>query len=69
MLAQGIMPSSQYGAEHLLRLLAKLPTFIPITAASADGFASLQDQLISFVLFLNSRTSEMFLKNADYSPS
>lgn len=66
-LARGVMPSSQYGAEHLLRLLAQLPSLVPITGASADGYAILQDQLTAFMIFLQSKVSAFVLPIDEYT--
>ena len=36
-LAQGAVPSSIYGAEHLLRLFVQLPKLVPLGSVSSEA--------------------------------
>ena len=64
-LSDGVVPSSLYGGEHLLRLCAKLPYLVPLGSAAPDSYAALQEQLAAFVAFLDSHL-EFFLPVAKY---
>lgn len=60
-LADGLMPSTLYGGEHLLRLCAKLPYLVPISSATPEAYAMLQAQLAAFVDFLTKNKANFFL--------
>ena len=59
-LAAGVMPSTLYGAEHLLRLFAKLPYLVPISSATPEAYAVLQAQLAAFVEFMSRNKGTFF---------
>ena len=65
-LADGIVPSSLYGGEHLLRLCAKFPYLVPLSGSPAEGYDHLQQQLATFVGFLSKHKSSFFLPVGKY---
>ncbi len=66
-LADGVVPSSLYGGEHLLRLCAKFPYLVPISATPAEGYDHLQQQLATFVAFLSKHRGSFFLPVSKYN--
>lgn len=60
------MPSTLYGAEHLLRLCAKLPYLVPISSATPDEYAVLQVQLAAFIEFLTKKKALYFIPVQKY---
>jgi len=66
-LADGVVPSSLYGGEHLLRLCAKFPYLVPIAATPSESYDHLQQQLATFVDFLSKHKSSFFLPIGKYT--
>jgi mortality factor 4-like protein 1 len=64
--ADGTLPSSVYGAEHLLRLFVKLPEYLPISGCTEDQYRVLQDRLHDVLDFLQSKATEYFVPPAEY---
>lgn len=65
-LADGALPSSVYGAEHLLRLFVKLPELLPLTNIPHQNYAALETRLMDFVKFLQKHQSSFFLAPSEY---
>ena len=51
-LAGGLVPSSLYGGEHLLRLLQRLPALLPTGGLAPAALASIEAGLAHFLKFL-----------------
>lgn len=65
-LERGVAPSCLYGAEHLLRLCAKMPYLVPVSGASPEAYAALQEQLATFAAFLTTHQSAFFTPLTQY---
>lgn len=69
-LAGGRVPSSVYGAEHLLRLFVKLPELLPQTGAPAEQQQLLARRLDDVLGYLQLNQQDLFLQREQYvSPS
>jgi mortality factor 4-like protein 1 len=62
-LSTGTTPSSVYGAEHLLRLLLKLPDMLPVQQMTADEQLELEMRLAGFIRFLHRNQGLFFLSS------
>ena len=62
-LSSGTTPSSVYGAEHLLRLLLKLPELLPAGQMSGDEQLELELRLAAFIKFLQRNQGLYFLSS------
>lgn len=61
-LSGGALPSSVYGAEHLLRLLVRLPELLPSAPALSQEHADLlRDRLDGFVAFVQANFDRLLL--------
>lgn len=58
-------PSSLYGAEHLLRLLSKLPSLLSLTDLLPDEVKRLQQKIPELYKFLVKNRSDFFLSAYD----
>ncbi|XP_058786173.1 protein MRG2-like isoform X3 [Vicia villosa] len=58
-----IVPSSIYGAEHLLRLFVKLPELLFHANIEGDTLVELQAQVIDFLRFLRKNQRAFFLSS------
>ncbi len=65
-LADGQVPSSVYGAEHLLRLLHSLPDLVPTAHLTQEGFALLETRVAEVVAFLHKHAAQLFLQPENY---
>jgi mortality factor 4-like protein 1 len=65
-IGNGTLPSSVYGAEHLLRLFVKLPEYLPVEGSTEDQYRLLQSKLHEVLDFLQSKTTEYFVPTAEY---
>ena len=64
-LAGGALPSAIYGAEHLLRLLAKLPELLPAVPGMQQEHLDLfRQRLDGVVALLQDRFDELFVDPA-----
>lgn len=54
-------PCSVYGAEHLLRLLYKLPELVPTANLTQEAFAMLETRVADLVAFLARHADAFFL--------
>lgn len=66
-LADGRLPSSVYGAEHLLRLFVKLPDYLPVDNMLEAQYRLLQEKLHQVLETLAERRSELFLPPSAYA--
>ncbi|CAD7699820.1 unnamed protein product [Ostreobium quekettii] len=62
----GTCASAVYGAEHLLRLLVKLPSLLLPTPLSPSQTAVLNNRLHLLVHFLNVRRNDLFARFSEY---
>lgn len=65
-IADGTLPSSVYGAEHLLRLFVKLPEYLPIAGSTEEQYRLLQDKLHEVLDYLNDKSAEFFVPTNEY---
>jgi MRG len=65
-IADGTLPSTVYGAEHLLRLFVKLPEYLPIAGSTEQQYRLLQDKLHEVLDFLQSKSAEFFIPQNEY---
>jgi len=65
-IGNGTMPSSVYGAEHLLRLFVKLPDYLPVEGSTEEQYRLLQGKLHEVLDFLQSKAAEYFVPSAEY---
>ena len=65
-IADGVLPSSVYGAEHLLRLFVKLPEYLPVVGMTEDQFKLLQGKLHEILDWLKERMPEYFSRAEEY---
>eukprot|EP00210_Caulerpa_lentillifera_P008919 g8510.t1 len=63
----GICPAAVYGAEHLLRLLIKLPELIPQTSVSQQQASTLDARLHDLLDFLVTNRHDFFANTTDYA--
>eukprot|EP00803_Ostreobium_quekettii_P003125 evm.model.scf_115EXC.1 EVM.evm.TU.scf_115EXC.1 scf_115EXC:11975-14964(-) len=66
LMGDGTCASAVYGAEHLLRLLVKLPSLLLSVPLSQTQTAILNYRLQLLVQFLNVRRNELFAKFSEY---
>ncbi|KAK9846588.1 hypothetical protein WJX81_007200 [Elliptochloris bilobata] len=59
-LAGGLVPSSLYGGEHLLRLLQRLPALLPTGSLAPAALASIEAGLAHFLKFLLRHQGDFF---------
>ena len=59
--------SEIYGAEHLLRLLVKLPELLSLTNMTSTQKAILESKCLEFVKFFQRGASRYFLSSAEYA--
>lgn len=68
LLKDGDVPSSVYGAEHLMRLFLKLPELLPVESSTEEQYRFLQTSLHEMLEFLQANYSEFFLPTSEYVP-
>jgi len=61
--ADGPLPSAVYGAEHLLRLLTRLPTLLIHSDLNSQEMPQVQTKLTDFLRFLVRHQADIFLKH------
>lgn len=66
LLKGGDVPSSIYGAEHLMRLFLKLPELLPVESSTEEQYRFLQASLHEILEFLQEHYSEFFLPTSEY---
>lgn len=66
MLAGGQAPSSIYGAEHLLRLVVKLPELLPHTGATGEALQLLIKRLEDLLTYMQIQADRIFLPPTGY---
>ena len=64
--ANDFKPSQFYGFAHLLRLLTKVSEYVPHQDSTAESLGKINEQLASFVSFLNSNR-DSFFSRTDYA--
>lgn len=65
-LAAGQAPSAVYGAEHLLRLIAKLPELLPHTGASDEALQLLGQRVEDLLTYLQIQAERIFMASSGY---
>jgi mortality factor 4-like protein 1 len=65
-LSGGRVPSSIYGAEHLLRLFIKLPELLPQAGTTGDQQLQLARRLEDVLAYLQHNQQELFLPRDGY---
>mmetsp|Transcript_13937 Transcript_13937/g.37207 ORF Transcript_13937/g.37207 Transcript_13937/m.37207 type:complete len:293 (-) Transcript_13937:11-889(-) len=60
-LADGQMPRAVYGAEHLSRLMVKLPDIIPLGLLTDDQLATVATMVQDVMLWMADNTGSLFL--------
>jgi mortality factor 4-like protein 1 len=65
-LASGLVPSAIYGAEHLLRLVIKMPELLPQTGASLEALQVLVQRLEDLLTFLQHQAGRCFAPPSEY---
>ncbi|XWS24164.1 hypothetical protein CRYUN_Cryun28dG0077200 [Craigia yunnanensis] len=60
-ITEDIRPSTVYGAEHLLRLLVKLPELLVCADIEEETLLELQQKLVDFLKFLQKNQNALFL--------
>jgi hypothetical protein len=65
-IGDGTLPSSVYGAEHLLRLFVKLPEYLPIAGSTEQQYKLLRDKLHEVLDFMESKSAEYFVPPSEY---
>ena len=59
-LAHSVVASCVYGPVHLLRLLCKLPTLMPMAQVKEDDQKVIEEQLVLLVAFLKQQHGPLF---------
>lgn len=67
-LAAGQAPSAVYGAEHLLRLVVKLPELLPQTGVTGEALQLLIQRLEDLLTYLQVQAERIFAQGA-YVPA
>ncbi|KAF5835603.1 MRG-domain-containing protein [Dunaliella salina] len=65
-LADGQMPRVLYGAEHLSRLMVKLPDIIPLGLLTDDQLATVATMVQDVMLWMADNTGSLFLPKDGY---
>lgn len=65
-LAAGQAPSAVYGAEHLLRLIVKLPELLPHTGASGETLQLLIKRVEDLLTYMQIHADRLFLSPGGY---
>jgi hypothetical protein len=66
MLAAGQAPSAVYGAEHLLRLIVKLPELLPQTGATGDALQLLIRRVEDLLTYMQIHADRLFVGQGGY---
>ena len=67
LIGNGTLPSSVYGAEHLLRLFVKLPDYLPLEGSTEEQYRLLQAKLHEVLDFLHAKAAEYVVPTAEYA--
>jgi hypothetical protein len=65
-LAAGQAPSAVYGAEHLLRLIVKLPELLPHTGATGEALQLLIKRVEDLLTYMQIQADRIFLPASAY---
>jgi mortality factor 4-like protein 1 len=68
-LASGLAPSVIYGAEHLLRLIIKMPELLPHTGASLEALQVLVARLEDLLTYMQVSAPSLFAAPSEYAPA
>lgn len=60
------MPSAVYGAEHLLRLVVKLPELLPHTGASGEALQLLIRRMEDLLTYMQIQADRIFAQHNSY---
>jgi mortality factor 4-like protein 1 len=66
MLAAGQAPSAVYGAEHLLRLIVKLPELLPHTGATGEALQLLIRRVEDLLTYMQIHAERLFVGQGGY---